>query len=357
MTESSLNTGQAKASDEADAVADGLRRATDAQRAPTPLVERYVAVTLNEVPVAQRDTAEPALRAAIEDEINHRHDRLLGDENITRADIEIDVLEEMGDPEAVAAAMTLRPKSLIGPRFYHDFKYILWWTVALIAPVAGALAAVSASNEGADSITLMVHSAAVALTAVLYAAAWITLGFVISERVARRRAEVTAAEWTVDRLPEPTRTVISVSQTATVVAAALIAATAIVVQELEPALLTQSGVPITFLNPEHWPWIWGAIVALLGVDALAAIGRHVRGTWTMRAAAVNLVLLSATYGLTVWLLIDQSFLNDEFFEEVGWPTDELPTAELESWAVIALGALWLIGVTIGFVRAWRARLR
>lgn len=322
--------------------------------ATTPLTERYVAVTLGYVPVAQREFAEPALRAAIADEIDERHDQLLGDEATNRSDIEIEVLEDMGEPEQVAAAMTHRPKVLIGPRFYYDYKYLLWWTLPLVAVVAGALAMFSFEHEGSGAWPTLIHGLGVALTAAVYSAALITASFSVSERVARHRAEVAAAEWTVDHLPAPTRTAISSAQTAVAVASSLLAATAIVVQELEPSAFTDRGEPVSFLNPDNWPWAWGALVVLLGANAAIAIGRHVRGFWSMRAAVGNLALLSATYGLLAWMLVGHTFLNDAFFTQVGWPTDGLPPESMESWTLIAVGVLWLIGVALGFYRAWRS---
>ncbi|WP_062208445.1 hypothetical protein [Demequina oxidasica] len=325
--------------------------------ASTPLTERYVAVTLGLVPVAQREIAEPALRAAIEDEIDHRHDRLLGDEIVSKADIEVDVLEEMGDPEQVAAAMTHRPKVLVGARFYVDYKRILLWALAMVIPVAAALAMVSIAHENGELRPMIEHGLSVALTAAVYAATWVTLGFAIAERVARHRSEVSSADWTIDRLPTPARTVISTSQTAFAVVLSLVVATAIVLQQLDPSLFTDQGEPVTFLNPDHWPLVWGALVVLLGVNALVAIGRHVRGYWAMRAAFGNLALLTGIYGLLAWMLMDHSLLNDAFFDQVGWPSDNLPPAQMEDWAAIAMALFWFIGVTLGFVHAFRARAK
>lgn len=330
--------------------------ATPVKRAAsTPLTEHYVAVTLGNVPVGQRSFAEPALRAAIEDEITERYSELLGEENVTRDDIEVAVLEDMGDPEQVAAAMTHRPKVLVGARFYLDFKHILLWALALVVPVAAALAFESAGQDGAELWSSILHGAAVALTAAAYTAAWVTIGFAVAERVARHRAEVASAEWTVDHLPAPSRTVISVGQTATAVASSLVVASAIVIQQLDPSVFTAQGEPITFLNPGNWPWALSTVVALLGVNVLVAIGRHVRGFWSMRSAVINLALLTAIYGLFAWMLLQHSFLNDALFTHVGWPSDNLPPATLESWGAIAVGVLWLVGVGIGFLRAWRAR--
>lgn len=323
--------------------------------AQSPLTEHYVAVTLGNVPLAQRDIAEPALRAAIQDEIEHRHSQLLGDEATTRSDIEVDVLEDMGDPEQVAAAMTHRPKVLIGPRFYHDYKYILGWALVLVLLAAGAIAMGSAVQDGAEQMPMILRSLGVGLTAMVYAAAWITVSFSIAERVARHRAEVAAAEWRIDHLPAPTRTIVSVSQTAVAVVASLVAAVAIVVQQLNPATSTNLNVPVVFLNPDHWPWVWSALVVALAVNALVAIRRHVRGHWVMRTAGANVALLTVIYGIMAWMLATHSFLNVAFFDEVGWPTADLPPARLEDWALIAVGVLWLFGVALGFGRAWRAR--
>ncbi|WP_430867268.1 hypothetical protein [Demequina aurantiaca] len=328
-------------------------RATTA--ASAPLTERYVAVTLGNVPHAQRDAVEPALRAAIKDEIKYRHDRLLGDEVTTRSDIEIEVLEDMGEPELVAAAMTHRPKTLVGPRFYQDFKHVLLWTLAIVVPSAAALAMVSSAQDGATLFSMIAHGAGVAATVAAYMSAWVTLGFAIAERIARHRAEVTAAEWTVGMLPAPARTVVSVAQTAVAVVSSLLVATSIVVQQLDPSLVTDAGEQVPFLNPDHWPWAWSAVVGLLAVNALFAVKRHVRGYWTARSAVINLVLLTGLYGLLGWMLLGESLLNEAFFDEVGWPTDELPTSTLEGWALIAVGVLWLLGVAAGTLRWWRAR--
>lgn len=345
MTEST----QAPANDRQDP--DGA----ETTAASSPLVERYVAVTLGHVPITQRQAVEPPLREAIVSEVAHRYDRLLGDENTTWDDLEVDVLEDMGDPERVAAAMTNRPLFLIGPRYFLDFKHVLLWLLVIVSPVAAALSVVSSAQEGATVAWMVVDGVVAAVTAALYASALTTLGFAVAEQISRPKAEVVSAAWTIDKLPNAPLTRISASQTATTVVVSLLLAIAIVWQQMWPSLFTQQSEAIPFLNPAHWPWLWCGLVGLLAIEALAAIGRHVRGFWTYTWAAVNLLVVSAIAGTLVWTLLDHTFLNDAFFDAVGWPTGELPTETLETWTAGVIAVLWATSVTLGFVRAARAR--
>lgn len=320
-----------------------------------PLAERYIEVTLDHVPVAQHSAVDTALRGAIGDEIEDRYDRLLGEENITRDDIEIDVLEDMGDPERVAATMVDRPLFLIGPRFFLDYKRLLIWLLTIVMLVAAALAMVSAAHNGTKLGTMLFAGLGGAMTAALYTAAWTTLGFAVAERVARPGSQVASAHWDIDSLPQPVRRNILVPQTTTVVVTSLATAVAIVWQHLSPSVFTAQGDPVPFLNPDHWPWLWSGLVALLGIVALVGISRHVHGHWTYMQARVNLAVTSASSGLMVWILLDHSFLNIAFFEEVGWPIKELPPATLENWAAAVIAVIWVVNMAMGFIQARRAK--
>jgi|GEM_PF-2836558 len=319
-----------------------------------PLAERYIEVTLDHIPVAERGAVDTALRGAISGEIEDRYNQLLGDENVTREDIEVDVLGDMGDPERVAATMVDRPLFLIGPRFFLDYKRLLSWLLTIVVPVAAALAMVSAAHHGAELGTMLFAGLGAAVTAALYTAAWTTLGFAGAERVARPGSQVASAHWDIDSLPQPVRRKISVPETTIVVVTALVTAVVIVWQHLRPSIFTGQGDPVPFLNPDHWPWLWSGIVALLAIVALAGISRHVHGHWTYMQAWVNLAISTLTFGLVVWIMLDHSFLNIAFFAEVGWPIKELPTVTLENWAAAVIAVIWLIDVALGFVKARRA---
>lgn len=339
------------------AVSEGSNEPAPANTAAarSPLTQRYVAVTLAHVPVTQHATVESSLRSAITSEIEHRYDRLLGDENITWGDLEVDVLEDMGNPERVAAAMTDRPLFLIGPKFFLDFIHVLVWLVVIVSPVAALLSVASSLQQGATTAWLILDALGAAVTAGLYAAALTTIGFAVAERVSRPQGQTTSAAWTIDKLPRPPRRTIAAPQTTTRVVAPLLLAVAIIWQQIRPSVVTEQSQALPFLNPSHWPWLWCGVVALLGVQALAAIARHVLGYWTLTWATVNLVLVSALGGLLAWGLLDHTFLNDAFFDEVGWPTDQLSTATLETWTAGVVAVLWAVSVALGFARAFKAR--
>jgi hypothetical protein len=328
---------------------------TDPTNASSALTERYVEVTLDHVPAPTRAAVEPPLRSAISEEIEYRYDRLLGDENVTREDVEVEVLEDMGDPERVAATMTVQPQYLIGPRFFLDYKRVALWLIVVTGLAAAALWALSRAHEGASAAWTVVGAGVAAVTAALYALAWTTISFALAERSARPSAKLASAAWTIDRLPLPRHSHITASQTATPVVASLVLAVAIIWQQRFPSIYTAQGEGVTFLNPEHWPWVWAPVVVLLALVAMAAIFRHVHDHWTLTSAAVNLLLVGATAALLVCALLDHTFVNDAFFSEVGWPTDQLPTATLETWAAGVVAVVGLADIVVGFLRVRSGR--
>ncbi|WP_455606221.1 permease prefix domain 1-containing protein, partial [Cellulosimicrobium funkei] len=93
------------------------------------LTDRYVAATLRRVPASQHADLEQELRTSVADAVEAKVEA-----GADPARAETDVLNDLGDPDRLAADLAGRPLYLIGPTLYLDWlrllKMLLW--VALI---------------------------------------------------------------------------------------------------------------------------------------------------------------------------------------------------------------------------------
>src|SRR5690606_4735895 len=87
------------------------------ERPVMTLTDRYVAATLRSIPANSREDIERELRASIGDAIDAKVEAGSEPEAAEAA-----VLTDLGDPDRLAAGLTDRPLSLIGPELF-----LTWW--------------------------------------------------------------------------------------------------------------------------------------------------------------------------------------------------------------------------------------
>ncbi len=125
----------------------------------TTLTERYVDTAMRTVPEAQRSDLSAELRALIADQVDAR---IGAGEGIAEA--ERAVLQELGDPDALAAGYAGRPLHLIGPRYFLTWWRLLKLLLWIVLPLVALGATVTASLSGAP-LGEIVGTVAVALLA------------------------------------------------------------------------------------------------------------------------------------------------------------------------------------------------
>ncbi|MFT4231877.1 MAG: permease prefix domain 1-containing protein, partial [Leucobacter sp.] len=269
------------------------------------LVDRYVDTAMRTVPGKQRSDLSAELRALISDQVDARVES--GD---APAAAEIAVLTGLGDPDKLAAGYTGRQLQLIGPRYF-----LMWWRLLkamlwIVLPCTAFGVALVGAVDG-DGVGEVVGTMAVVLVhAVVHLGFWTTLVFAVIERVSGRTPRGVRPEWTLNDLPEPRLTDVSIID---VVGAALIrlAAAGYLLFDHSALPVAPLGVEagVSLFNGDLWPvWMLG-FFAVLGLDIALAIAVYLVGRWTMPLAAARAVLTAIGSAVAIWLLVRGELLN------------------------------------------------
>lgn len=314
----------------------------------TTLTQRYLDAAMRTVPEGQRSDLSGELRTSIEDQIEARTEA--GEEY---AAAERAVLENLGDPEKLAAGYTDRVLYLIGPRFF-----LLWWRLLklllCIVPVLVAFGiALGQSLAGAPVGEILSTTWAGIVGSIAHVAFWTTLVFAIIERSTAPGKDLTTP-WTVDRLPEPRPGGARLSDVVSALVLLAITAGAMVWDQTS-GLIRLGGEWHSFLHPSLWPWWIAGAVVLMTASAGVAVWAYLRRRWTYRSAAVKTAANLAVAVPALWLMSQDRLLNIEPWL-VGVPDDGAQVAQIVT-IVVGFG---IVGVAVGdgidaFVKARRSR--
>ncbi len=258
------------------------------------LTDRYVWGVLRAVPAAQRADLEPEIRALVADAVEAR----LADGTPSDA-AERAALMELGDPEILAARYTDRAMTLIGPRYYPDWKRLLTLLLSIVVPIA-IVAVTGAAFLGGQPATELVGVAfSTGFGVALQLTFWITLVFALLERSGTPPAGVA---WTPNWLPElPASKGDSPVELGVAVVAMIIGALAIVWQQgARPITIDGASYPV--FDPALWSFWMPYFLALLGLELAMTLARWRLGGWTWWLAVVNLGTNIAFAVPALWLL-------------------------------------------------------
>lgn len=303
----------------------------------TTLVDRYVWAVLRSIPESERAALEPEVRALVADAIEAR----AGD-GPRGADAERAALLELGDPEVLAARYTGRQRSLIGPRFYADWRRVLSIVLPIAVPIASLAVAGASLAGGGAVIDALGAGVSTAIAVAVQATFWVTVVFALLERGTHSSEPV--RRWSPDDLPAvpgPARS--GWGELAGSVAASVLLIVAIVWQQLAaPIVVNGTGYPL--LDPALWSsWLpWFIAVAVAQIALAVALAR--RGRWTLGLAGVNAGLGLAFAGPGVWLLQTGRLLNPAL-------VDALEPVTGTAWLTPTLG---IVAVVVIGLTAWDA---
>jgi hypothetical protein len=172
---------------------------------PNTLTERYIYVLSRRLPSAQRGEITKEVRGIISDMLQDMFPDQETDESSVKT-----VLNKLGDPRKLADSYMNRRSHLIGPEYFSTYMLIL----KIVIPVAVAGVSLAMVLEGIfntpGNIPLFIfESISAVFAAAVQAFAWVTGIFALVEHFAdplsRRNvieADETAADWSVDDLPE-----------------------------------------------------------------------------------------------------------------------------------------------------------
>ncbi len=319
----------------------------------TSLTERYLAAALRGIPESQRADVERELRSSIDDALE---DRVSAGED--RAQAERAVLEGLGDPVRLAAGLAGRPLYLIGPDLFVEYRGLLFMLLSIVMPIVGIVQAGVAIASGDDLIGAVIAGIGGAWTVGLHIFFWVTLTFVLVERLdaardAKREITGAAGRWTVDRLPALPPGRVTAGETVGEVVTGIITIGGIFFLNGVAWFHDASGAPIPLFNPDVWGVVMPVLVGLLVALAALQVVVFLAGGWTVLLAGVNAVLLIAWAAPVISLALSGSLINPSFADALGWPPLAAGNgpAMLGLAGVTALVTLWEI--VDGFRRARR----
>lgn len=261
------------------------------------LTDRYVAAVAARVPVSQRAEVEADTRALIADTLE-------ANEGLGEL-AEKTALEEIGDPERLAASYLDRPLSLIGPRVFLAWKSTLQ-TVLWIAVPAVALVTLFAKfgDDGSawDLLSAVLFTGIITATQVAF---WLTVGFVIAERANLWED----SPWTVDQLSSEFNSEPSRSNAITDVSILVTAGALAIWAGLARPSFTVDGVEYLVFHPELNSWVLFAIGAVCLIEALPVVIRQVRGRYAFIDILAVIALNVATAAAVLPPLLGHRFLS------------------------------------------------
>lgn len=277
--------------------------AASATPRPSILTERYLHAVTRRLPEAQRDDVAEELRASIADRAEALREAGLASVPAERA-----ALEELGDPDALAAGYTGRQLQLIGPATYPAYVRTLRAILVSAVPAATLVVAALDVLDGESLGNVLGGAAWLAFTLVVQISFWTTLVFVVAERGSAPRSFAEELAWTPDDLPELPSSRGSLGETVTNVAFLAVLGALIVGQQLRPAIDAPGGdVPV--LDPDLWSgWLPLVLVALVAEAAFEVI-RYRLGGWTPRLAGLNVVTGALFAAPVLYLAASDRLLN------------------------------------------------
>lgn len=254
----------------------------------TTLTDRYVWAVVRDLPADRRDDVDRELRSTIADMTEAHPD---ADERA--------VLMELGDPADLAAGFDPRPQYLVGPNRYHSYLRTLRLVVSIAVPALVALTILGASVDERGVADTVADSIGAAFTAVVQAAFWVTVAYVVIDRTSTSADDT----WSPDDLPTPPSAhPIAATQTVLSIVGALAVIGLIVFQHVR-SFVRDDGDVVPVLDPDLWDgWMW-VVIGLVAAAIPLAIAVHRAGRWTVPLAVINavlnLVLLAVLGGLAL----------------------------------------------------------
>lgn len=321
----------------------------------TTLIERYLAAATRAIPEAKRPDMERELRSSIADAVD---DRVAAGEDPKAA--EIAVLEGLGDPWSLAAGVTGRPQFLIGPALFPQYRRILITLLSIVPTVVAVVLGAIELTRDATILDALMTGIGTALTVAIQIAFWVTVSFVILERVdpaSLGDADLGRAvgPWTVDRLPKlPTPGQVGIGEAIGEILGLGLGIGGMVVLRGVSWVRADTGETVSLLSAgvsDVWlPVLVAILAALIAVQLiLLRVGR-----WTTSLAVVHAALQTVFAVPVIVLALTGSLIDQAFADAIGSPS--LADGRGGIMVTIAVGVLLVTAweVIDGFRRARRA---
>lgn len=161
------------------------------------LIERYIHDVTRRLPENQRKDVSMELKVTIEDMVASKVDKKINESEAIKS-----VLEELGNPEQLAANYTNSKEYLIGPKWFSAYKktisIIVTYTVPFALTIQLLLKLTESSN---DLFSIFIGAILGTINAVIGLIFSFTLVFALIDRMELDVPEL-EQKWTIDMLPQ-----------------------------------------------------------------------------------------------------------------------------------------------------------
>lgn len=291
------------------------------------LIDRYVLAVTEHLPVHMQEDVSKELTANIEDMLS---------ENPTLEE-EREVIEKLGNPKILAREYNGSKRYLIGPELYDTYIMVLKLVSTIVAVVVGAgifigtivdpMVDGNVVSIAAESIGKVVGTT---FNVVLQAMFWVTISFVINERMQgdEKGFSFLNQKWSIDDLPTKPRSEkrkISRGESIFSMACTIVFTTIFWVR---PELIgmyikMDSGqMELTSLfHVERLRVYFVFIILLAVVEVIIFTWQMIGGYWTIPLAIGNTIHNIAACILVIIMFSDKSLINNEFITKISGHID------------------------------------
>lgn len=313
------------------------------------LTDRYVYAATRLLPEDQRADVADELRGSIDDRAE-----ALRPTGVDADRAEYVALEELGDPDRLAARYSGRPLQLVGPELYPAYVRALKSVLVAAVPAVTVVIAVIAALDGQSVGGIIGKSVWIGLTVGLHVCFWVTLAFALAERGVstgdlRQSLQV---DWTPDQLPElpRARTGSLVEMVSALVWLGLLGG-AVVWQHVSSPL--GDGVPA--LDPDLWSFWLPLILALLVAEGVFEVVKYRLAGWSPALATVNVALGALFAAPPVYLAADDRLINPAAVAEIQQEWAGFDPGAVNTGVIVVALAIWVWDSVDGWMKTLQSR--
>lgn len=325
-----------------------MPKSTGPARSGSSLTERYVYAVTRRLPEDRRTAVREELRGTIADRIGTL---AAGRPDADSTANERLALEELGDPDRLAASYTGHRLQLIGPGLYLAWKRLLKVGLAVAVPSVTTVVAVINAFSGERFGEVLGGALALAINLAIDITFWVTLVFAIVERTVDGGLRSSLGRrWDVDQLPDLPKQRGSLSDLIAGLVWLGFIGLAIVWQQVQSPI--DKGLPL--LDPDLWTFWLPLILLLLVAEAAFEVVKYRIGRWTVTLATLNVVLGALFAAPVVYLAATDRLLNPSAVAKIqkGWAGFD--AAAVNTVVVIVSLAIWVWDGVDGWRRTVRA---
>lgn len=330
----------------------------------TTLEERYVWAVARLLPEHQRDEVSLELHALIGDMTDARlasptagvapdtPEPPGADGSPDREAVVVEVLEELGDPNRLAARYVERPRALISAEHFPEYLRILKLVASIAIPAITALTVLGAVLDDDPTLGRVLGAAlSGAFQSAVQVAFWVTLVYAFADSWKADKP------WTPDDLPDvpaASSRHLGLGDVVLGIVFTALAGVALVWQQVSPFVRREAD-PVPLLHPDIWDGAGQALLALLGLSLLVQLSVLVRRRWSWGMAATNAVVNAAFLAVVAWLSFADRLINPELLVLIGEQADFATTPTVNAWIpVLIVAAIEVWDTAEAFLHAGRA---